>query len=342
MALLLKDTLTTTNIVCVPQDKKKRLKRKGMGSTHPLFKKLKKDQLESIDIQMPRATTFGCRQSLINAGGGGPPKYQVTLKYKSEQTAQVVDPLRKLHSMIKDAVVVEFDRILPNTTKSINDKLCKANSKFPKSLFDVPADERVAEHVTLFKDTARERLDDLMTFGGSEESHEFDSGKSKMVSFAPSKAGRDGGADFDKAWTINANASIKNDMGTPMYHDSGAPVFDFSLVEGPERALRKAVEIENQDILTMFGPVDKKPFSREGVPIISVPFIHVRDDESQISVHVCLEHFHAFHREEAGRKKRKHAVTFDEDTPQDPVEPVDKIAKYDSDGVGDSDSEASV
>ena len=50
-----------------------------------------------------------------------------------------------------------------------------------------------------------------MTFGGSEESHDSDSGKSKMVSFSPPKAGRDGGSDFDKAWTINANASIKND-----------------------------------------------------------------------------------------------------------------------------------
>jgi len=34
-------------------------------------------------------------------------------------------------------------------------------------------------------------------------------------------------------------------------------------VESPERSLRTAVEIENKEILNSFGPVDKKPFSRE-------------------------------------------------------------------------------
>ena len=49
------------------------------------------------------------------------------------------------------------------------------------------------------------------------------------------KAGRDGGSDFEKAWTINANASIKNDMGTQQYHlnedgSRAAPIFDFTVV----------------------------------------------------------------------------------------------------------------
>ena len=37
------------------------------------------------------------------------------------------------------------------------------------------------------------------------------------------------------------------------------------------------------------------------------------------------EHFHSFAREQAGANKRKYAVVYDEDTPQDPVSAVDKI-----------------
>jgi hypothetical protein len=168
----------------------------------------------------------------------------VTLKYKTDQTNIVVEPLREMHGMVKSAVITEFVRILPNTTKSIIKKLCKGNSAFPKNYSELVAVDRTAEDVEQFENMARERLEDvrlcsknplhnsvllrtddingtvllpwpykrLMTFGGSEESHDSDSGKSKMVSFSPPKAGRDGGADFDKAWTINANASIKSDM----------------------------------------------------------------------------------------------------------------------------------
>jgi hypothetical protein len=171
----------------------------------------------------------------------------VTLKYKTDQTNIVVEPLREMHGMVKSAVITEFVRILPNTTKSIIKKLCKGNSAFPKNYSELVAVDRTAEDVEQFENMARERLEDLMTFGGSEESHDSDSGKSKMVSFPPpkvrqflmpnriqaeltlramncfsfvylfkpcryTKAGRDGGSDFDKAWTINANASIKNDM----------------------------------------------------------------------------------------------------------------------------------
>jgi len=75
MALSLKNAVTQMNIVCQPQDEKKRAARKGKGSTHCLFS-THLGGLERVDIQMARTTTFGCRQSLNNAGGAGPPKYQ--------------------------------------------------------------------------------------------------------------------------------------------------------------------------------------------------------------------------------------------------------------------------
>jgi len=89
-----------------------------------------------------------------------------------------------------------------------------------------------------------------------------------MVSFAAAKQGVNGGADFDKAWTINANAGIKHEAGSAQFHTNedgsrGAPCFDFTLVESPERDMKKAEEIDNKEILNVFGPVDRKPFSRE-------------------------------------------------------------------------------
>ena len=85
----------------------------------------------------------------------------VTLKYKTEQTDKVVETLREMHSKIKSAVIVEFDRILPNTTKSINKKLAKGNSAFAKDLFEIPIEQRDPDNVAQFEEMARERLDDV-------------------------------------------------------------------------------------------------------------------------------------------------------------------------------------
>ena len=129
------------------------------------------------------------------------------------QTGKTVDPLRKMHCKVKAAVMKEFTKILPNKTKDIIKKLSKGStSTFAKNYSELTVDERSADDVLKFEELANEKLDELMTFGGSEESHENDVGKSKMVSFAPAKAGKDGGSDYDKAWTINANACIKSDM----------------------------------------------------------------------------------------------------------------------------------
>jgi hypothetical protein len=43
-----------------------------------------------------------------------------------------------------------------------------------------------------------------------------------------------------------------------------------------------------------------------------------------MSVNICLEHFHAFHREQVG-VKRTFVVTEDPDCPQDATAPVDRI-----------------
>ena len=63
-------------------------------------------------------------------------------------------------------------------------------------------------------------------------------------------------------------------------------------MESPERNFKKAEEISNVDILTSFGPVDRAPFSREGVGIISLPFIHCRDDEAGLFSLNIIEQFH--------------------------------------------------
>ena len=127
----------------------------------------------------------------------------------------------------------------------------------------------------------------------SEESHESEAGKSKTVSFAPARPGKDGSSGFDKAWTLNTNASIKSEMGSQQFHTNadgsrGAPIFDFTLVESPERNFKKAEEVSNADILTSFGPVDRAPFSREGVGIISLPFLHVRQASEILNADIIL------------------------------------------------------
>ena len=73
----------------------------------------------------------------------------------------MVEPLREMHGMVKSAVITEFVRILPNTTKSIIKKLCKGNSAFPKNYSELVAVDRAAEDVEQFENMARERLDDV-------------------------------------------------------------------------------------------------------------------------------------------------------------------------------------
>jgi hypothetical protein len=57
-------------------------------------------------------------------------------------------------------------------------------------------------------------------------------------------------------------------------------------------------------------------------PLTFLVFRHYRT--SQMSVNICLEHFHAFHREQVG-VKRTFVVTEDPDCPQDATAPVDRI-----------------
>ena len=73
-------------------------------------------------------------------------------------------------------------------------------------------------------------------------------------------------------------------------------MFNFTACESPENDLQKSVEVANKDILSKLAPVDGAPFSREGISVVGLPYIHVRDDESSISVNISLEHFHALSR----------------------------------------------
>jgi hypothetical protein len=93
---------------------------------------------------------------------------KVTLKYNYEKENQVVDPLREIHNMIKEAIIIEYARICPQTTKSMVKKLAKNNEGFAQNLFDLSAEERPADDLALFNEMARDRLEDQLTFGGSE------------------------------------------------------------------------------------------------------------------------------------------------------------------------------
>ena len=340
----LTDAVQNLNVFVTPADDKKREQSKGKGCVHAIFTKPAGGGQERIALQMPRGMTFGARLSMNN-NNSAIPKYQMTLKYRMEQTSVVVDPLREIHALVKQSIVNEFHRILPKTCKSMLVKMHKKDKDIPLDLFEKPEEERnaypLAEMRDLFMERALEKVDEIFIFGGSEETYDLDAGKSKMISFAPEKNGKDG-KTYDKSWMVNVNAPIITKAGKPVFlevqrsvdSDGGAlkkmekvPNFDFSLHEGPEFDLSSYEEIKKEDVIARFGPTADSPvFSREGVAVITLRYIHVRDDETQISVNMTLEHFHAFSREQSTLGKRKFQIKKDPDTPQE-----DPIASHEMD-----------
>ena len=327
-------------------------KGKGKGTTMSIFTTHKGGKDELITLQMPRALTFGVRMpTMSNSGGGATLNYQAALKYRMDQSESVVDPLRDIHDKIKAHITHDkFHVILPKTTAQIVKKLNAKHAWFPKDLFDVEEHLRDPKAMELFIATAEEKVDEICIFGGSEESHADETGKAKMVSFAPEKANNDGGV-YEKSWMINLKAPIETDkQGNQMMHDAPkeedlgpngystpSPVFTFTACEGPEYDLSRYEEIKNINMLRkvvvdrkhpqadvpVLGPEKGEKFSREGIAVISLRFVHIRDDESQISVNMTLEHIHTFARDAPSSGKRKFVVKHDKDTPQTaPTDPT--------------------
>jgi hypothetical protein len=320
-AIKLSEAASVLSIEISPGKVKKGGNSKGKGTTLGIFTKHTGRGDEMIALQMPRALTFGVRP-MMNNNGSSVPTYQLTLKYRMDQTEDMVEPLRSIYDKIKQHIVNDkFDVILPKTTATMVKKLNAKHNWFPKDLFDVESAMRDPKATALFREAAKEKIDEIFVFGGSEDTFDEDSGKSKMVSFSPEKASKDGGTHA-KAWMVNLKAPVSMDkQGKVIYHPSSdtavapAPVFTFSACEGPEYDLSRSEDIENSEMLRLMGPEKGQPFSREGVAVISFRYMHVRDDESQVSVNMTLEHFHAYQRE-AITNKRKFVVRDDKDTPQ--------------------------
>ena len=325
-AMKIKDAATRLKFHIKFADEKKRAESKGKGCVHHLRSLGADGALEPIFLQLPRALTFGVRPNMSN--NGLIPKYQLTLKFAHEQQSVIVDPLRAIHDRLKNAITDTFHIILPKTTRMMLTRINKKNKKVPLNLFELEWEsDAMSGPRELFFEEAREKVDEICVFGGSEEEFEMHKGKAKLVTFAPAKSSKDG-KQYDKSWMVNIACPIKMKRGGgvefhPMEEgDTLAtnPVFNFTACESPENDLQKSVEVANKDILSKLAPVDGAPFSREGISVVGLPYIHVRDDESSISVNISLEHFHALSRDQAVLGKRLFTVMQDDDTPQNAEE----------------------
>lgn len=320
-AMHIKDAAGKLKVQIQVADVRKRADSKGKGCVHHL-KSTDGTTTGPIFLQMPRAMTFGVRPNMSN--NGPVPKYHLTLKYT--QPGGVVGPLRAIHEQIKQAIGDEFHTVLPKTTRVILGRLNKKNKQIPLDLFDKDwMSDKFSTVRDIFFDEAREKVDEICVFGGSEEDFEMHVGKSKMVTFVPAKTGKDG-KTYDKAWTVNVSCPIKMKRGGGVefhpsedgeLHSPARPVFNFCVHESPENNMKNVTVVNNEEILQRLAPVDGAPFSREGVAVVCLPYFHVRDDESAISVNVSLEHFHTLLRDQGSvLGKRAFVVVHDEDTPQ--------------------------
>lgn len=342
-AMKIKDAANKLKVHIKFADEKKRAESKGKGCVHHLRSVGVDGALDSIFLQLPRALTFGVRPNMSN--NGPIPKYQLTLKYEHGQHAMIVDPLRAIHDRLKRAITETFHIVLPKTTRMMLTRINKKNKKVPLNLFELDweSDAMTAPR-ELFFEEAREKVDEICVFGGSEEDFEMHKGKAKLVSFAPAKSGKDG-KHYEKSWMVNIACPIKMKRGGGVeFHaaedgEIARPVFNFTACESPETDLQNSAEIPNEEILAKLAPVDGAPFSREGIAVVSLPYIHVRDDESSISVNLSLEHFHALARDQAVLGKRTFAVMQDDDTPQTAGDDAARDDADDDDAEPDEDDD---
>jgi hypothetical protein len=293
----------------------------GMGLVHHL-KHLSGSSAQNIYIQMPRAVTFGIRESKMNST-----KWGLTLKYRTDQQAALVDELRAVHELIKMAICEKFDTILPKCTQMLVERMHKKNKKFPLTLFsgeDVAPKDQAAydDAMNLFMEEASDKVDEIFTFGASEAQRKLHEGRPKMVTFAPAKTTADG-KSFDASYMVNLACGVKSKKGGGMeFHPAsedgrrGPPHFNFTACESPESQLIDVTDIPNEEILSKLAPIDGAPFARDGVAVVNFPYIHVREDESSIAMNISLEHFHCYQRDQVGLGKRTFAVMEDDDTPQ--------------------------
>jgi hypothetical protein len=143
-----------------------------------------------------------------------------------------------------------------------------------------------------------------------------------MVSFSPASTNNNG-KSYEAAYMVNIVCPQKFKVGGGVeFHPPaeeglrGRPNFNFTACESPESNLKDITEIENINILDKLAPADGEPFARDGVAVVSFPYLHIKQDESSISVCMSLEHFHCYQRDSGILGKRMFVVIDDEDTPQ--------------------------
>jgi hypothetical protein len=336
-AMKLVDLAETLDVKFRFADAQKRAESKGKGCVHHLLCAVAGGSPSPIYFQLPRGVTYGVRVSKNNTS-----KYQLTVKYREDQIAMAVDPLREIHTKIKQAVLDNFHILLPKTTSLLISRLTKKDKKFPSNVFDTAASPAVVAYRATFTNEARERLDEIFIFGASEEDHDNQYGKSKMVAFAPAKQGNDG-KTYEKSYMVNISCPVRNKRGGGFEvhaSDDGKlrPVFTFSACEGPESNLKSTNVVSSEEVLDRMGPVDGAPFARDGIAVVGLPYMHIGADESGISVNVCLEHFHMLTRDDGLSKKRTFAIMQDDETPQQAAE-EDEADEEDESGEDGDDSQ---
>jgi hypothetical protein len=297
-------------------------KKSGLGIVHRLAH-IGLDGVAQVPcVQMPRATTFGVRDSKLNPG-----KYGLTLSYRNEQKV-FVDELRAIHGKLKATIITHYSTVLPNSTFEIMEKLINKNPDFPTELLtmDVPASGKAAvaykAAMGLFMEEVTDKVNQVFTFGASETHIKAHKGRAKMVSFSPASTNNNG-KSYEAAYMVNIVCPQKFKVGGGVeFHPPaeeglrGRPNFNFTACESPESNLKDITEIENINILDKLAPADGEPFARDGVAVVSFPYLHIKQDESSISVCMSLEHFHCYQRDSGILGKRMFVVIDDEDTPQ--------------------------
>ena len=272
-------------------EKKERADHNGRGRVHLLMKIAANGSRGAVYIQLPRAVTFGIRDSGYSRllgyryGYPAPVKYRLTLKFDHEVA---VEQLRDVHSMIKEAIFDSFHAILPKTTQEILKEIRKTDDKIPKNLFEQTHDlRRFSRAKKLFARAARERLDEIFVFGGSEE--DFDSRQYCARPMVRQSRSRTPNHDDKKAWYVDVRCAAAHDV----YSSDHSPIFKFTASEGPEDDLEQTTIIPNENMLDKLVPANDESFSRDAIAVVSLPYIHVRDDESSVCVNISLRHLHA-------------------------------------------------
>lgn len=266
-------------------EKKERADHNGRGRVHLLMKIAANGSRGAVYVQLPRAVTFGIRDSGYSRLLGyrypaAPIKYRLTLKFDHEVA---VEQLRDVHSMIKEAIIDSFNAILPKTT----DDILKKDDKIPKNLFEQTHDlRRFSRAKKLFARAARERLDEIFVFGTEED---FDLRQYCARPMVRQSRSRTPNHDDKKTWYVDVRCAAARDV----YSSDHSPIFKFTASEGPEDDLDQTTIIPNENMLDKLAPANDESFSRDAIAVVSLPYIHVRDDESSVCVNISLRHLHA-------------------------------------------------